>query len=181
MLASVLASLLAPAPGSGSSSPEPFAFFDRESCSWRTSQVSLLPDSDSSWPIWPKRGITHGGRAYELPTSAPLTAASASSSLLPTPSAYESGAGGELRAAITHGPERRNETGTDSMGRLNSGRPSRLLPTPAASDAKGGRATDGHAPPLPIALRGESTSQPSGDGSPCSDVQLPLLPMSEDG
>ncbi len=90
MLASVLASLTAHARASGSSSPEPFAFFDPASSSWRTSQVSLLPDSDSSWPTWPKRGTTHRGRAFELPTSARLTAASASSSLLPTPSAYES-------------------------------------------------------------------------------------------
>jgi hypothetical protein len=64
------------------------------------------------------------------------------SKLLPTPVANPSnpGAGGELRAAIAHGPERRNETGVDSFGRPNLGRPAKeLLPTPQAADADGGR------------------------------------------
>jgi len=44
--------------------------------------------------------------------------------LLPTPMANQEnpGTGGELRAAITHGPTRRNETGIDTMGRPNIGR-----------------------------------------------------------
>ncbi len=58
--------------------------------------------------------------------------------LLPTPMANPEnpGAGGELRAAIQHGEGRRNETGIDSMGRPNRGRPSRLLPTPTGQDAR---------------------------------------------
>lgn len=56
---------------------------------------------------------------------------------LPTPMANEKnpGTGGELRAALIHGPGRRNETGIDTMGRPNRGRPSRLLPTPTTQDA----------------------------------------------
>lgn len=59
--------------------------------------------------------------------------------LLPTPMANDEnpGAGGELRAAITHGPGRRNETGVDSMGRPNHGR-AKLLPTPTSSEANDG-------------------------------------------
>lgn len=55
--------------------------------------------------------------------------------LLPTPVANPDnpGAGGELRAAVVHGEGRRNETGTDTLGRPNTGRPSRLLPTPTAA------------------------------------------------
>lgn len=303
MLASVLASLTAPGPVSGSSSPQPFAFFDPVSLSWRTSQVSLLPDSESSWPTWPKRGMTHGGRAFELPTSVLHTAASESSSLLPTPSAVQNdghdpekflarrerelakgrngngfgltlgmaaallptpgandhtgaeareareareaggaslrdlptllptptarddrgpntnareggmdlpsaarllptptsqaakhgstedvtadghghnlwdlphllptpvanpenpGTGGELRAALTHGPDRRNETGTDTMGRPNQGRPSRLLPTPQAADGDRSSHLQKRGNPT---LLGASTNPPSGDGS----------------
>jgi hypothetical protein len=62
--------------------------------------------------------------------------------LLPTPVANEEnpGAGGELRAAITHGEGRRNETGTDSLGRPNTGRPSRLLPTPETVNRKSRKA-----------------------------------------
>lgn len=55
-------------------------------------------------------------------------------SMLPTPTANEAnpGAGGELRAAIVHGEGRRNETGVDTLGRPNTGRPGKLLPTPDA-------------------------------------------------
>jgi hypothetical protein len=58
--------------------------------------------------------------------------------LLPTPMANgeNPGAGGELRAAIQHGPTRRNETGIDNLGRPNRGR-TPLLPTPSANDATG--------------------------------------------
>lgn len=61
--------------------------------------------------------------------------------LLPTPVANPDnpGAGGELRAALTHGPGRRNETGVDTMGRPNEGRPSKLLPTPVVTDSYGSR------------------------------------------
>jgi hypothetical protein len=64
--------------------------------------------------------------------------------MLPTPMANPEnpGSGGELRAALTHGPGRRNETGIDSWGRPNQGRSS-----------------------------GESTSPPSATGSPCSDAE----------
>lgn len=74
--------------------------------------------------------------------------------LLPTPMSNEEnpGAGGELRAAITHGPERRNRTGTDSWGRPNRGRSS-----------------------------GEPTDPPSSDGSASSDEPLPgQLTISDD-
>lgn len=65
--------------------------------------------------------------------------------LLPTPIANEQnpGAGGELRAAIEHGPGRRNGSGVDSLGRPNLGRPSRLLPTPQGADGEGGRQEKG--------------------------------------
>lgn len=66
---------------------------------------------------------------------------------LPTPVANPDnpGAGGELRAALTHGPGRRNQTGIDSWGRPNEGRRSQLLPTPTAQDAhaSGGRNAEG--------------------------------------
>lgn len=242
----------------GSRMPTPFAFFDRDSSSWRTCQGSLLEDSGEFCTTWPKQGTWDTGFAYEQPTWAPLTGASESSSLLPTPSAYEStptneyveevqahlgdpfkrlylpgrkwhsqrtlsrmvpallptpgandhtgaegetrdarreagatggpslrdlpkmlptptgrdhkgrnqrdddsclpgavnllptpmanpdnpGSGGELRAAITHGPGRRNETGTDSMGRPNTGRPAKLFPTPTNQASKHGATRD---------------------------------------
>lgn len=66
--------------------------------------------------------------------------------LLPTPTANEAnpGAGGELRAAIVHGEGRRNETGVDTLGRPNLGRPGKLLPTPDAQlgDERGPRSPE---------------------------------------
>lgn len=84
-LASALVWLSGLAQAFGTSSPAPFAYYDPESSSWRTSQVSLLEDSTSSSPTWPKWGTTAAGAASEPPTSALPTDASASSLLLPTP------------------------------------------------------------------------------------------------
>jgi hypothetical protein len=86
--------------------------------------------------------------------------------LLPTPMSNEEnpGAGGELRAAITHGPERRNRTGTDSWGRPNRGRSSGEPTDPPSSD--GSASSD---EPLPGQLTisdGSTLASPSG----CSDT-----------
>lgn len=90
--------------------------------------------------------------------------------LLPTPMANPDnpGAGGELRAAIQHGPGRRNETGVDSWGRPNHGR--RLLPTPRTTDQRGpGEHGEGGPDlrtavtllPTPTTQDGENTGGPS--------------------
>lgn len=44
------------------------AWFDRDTCSWKTSQQSLLTDSEPSSLTWPRSGMTLNGYAYELPT-----------------------------------------------------------------------------------------------------------------
>src|SRR5215475_13564509 len=75
--------------GSGRSSPDAFAYFDRAAYSWRTSQDSLLPGSATYSVTWPPAGIWADGFAYEVLTSARLIDASGCSSLLPTPSAME--------------------------------------------------------------------------------------------
>lgn len=147
--------------GYGPSSPVWLAIFDPSRCSSRTCPIcgQLVPESTSAgmgwiqtqaslfgdWhsarysETWPSSGMTRRGRAYALPMSEHLTDARASFSSLPTPVANPEnpGAGGELRAAISFGPDRRNETGVDSWGRPNGGRAG-LLPTPAARDHKGG-------------------------------------------
>jgi hypothetical protein len=258
--------------GSGPSSPDAFAYFDRERSSWRTCQASLLADSETCSPTWPKRFTTRSSFAYALPTSARPTGASACSWLLPTPSAAESdpteplleeirahldpadphhrlwlpgrewmsqrtlkrtaaallptpvawlgrrpenamadperaasqgqrsielpdalallptptaneenpGAGGELRAALAHGPERRNLTGVDSWGRPNQGRPSQLLPTPTFQQGRNSTSarpddSQHHAGTTlqDLAFSGAFTGLPSSPGSDCSDAPLP--------
>ena len=114
--------------GSGPTWREPFASYDRASSSWRTSQPSLFEDLLASPPTWPKSGTWDLGAAYERPTSAPPTAASACSSspsLLPTPNATD-GNGGP-RAV----PAARTSRGPDHGPRLRDVAP--LLPTPTSN------------------------------------------------
>ncbi len=136
----VLDLLSAPVQDSGSRWPMPFAYFDRESSSWKTSQGSLLPDSESSPPTWPRSGIAHDGAASELQTSALPTGASESSSLLPTPSAYESTPTGdfteEVRDSLTDPHKRLYLPGRKwHAQRTLSRMASALLPTPTGDDA----------------------------------------------
>jgi hypothetical protein len=132
--------------------------------------------------------------------------------LLPTPVANPDnpGAGGELRAALTHGEGRRNETGTDTLGRPNTGRPARLLPTPMSCDGEdevrllptpqaadgtggrqektamraGGRRPSGQKATLTLGtaveLRGELTGRPFAAGSESSDEPRPRQLTIED-
>jgi hypothetical protein len=76
-------------PDSGTSSRAAFAYLDRDTCSWRTCQGSLLEDSGEFCTTWPNQGTWDAGYAYEPRTSEPLTDASefSFSRLLPTPDA----------------------------------------------------------------------------------------------
>ena len=59
------------APDFGSSSREWFARFDPDSCSWRTSQLSLLGGLMPYSGRWPRSGMTRNGRVYRLPPLVP--------------------------------------------------------------------------------------------------------------
>ena len=50
-----------------------FAKYDRGSCSWKTSQRSVLEGLDEFSETWPRAGISVNGTVYLLPPSAPLT------------------------------------------------------------------------------------------------------------
>lgn len=56
------------APVSGPSSIESFACYDRQSCSWRTSQPSAVEGSTEFSGTWPLAGTMRSGRAYAQPT-----------------------------------------------------------------------------------------------------------------
>lgn len=89
-------------------------------------------------------GASYRGEADDLPGAMARLSGTDNYTLLPTPVANPEnpGAGGELRAALTH-DDGRNRTGTDSLGRPNQGRPARadkaLLPTPRAASARTSR------------------------------------------
>lgn len=176
---------------SGRTSPTPFAFYDPDGSCWRTSQGTFPWDSTSYSGTWPRWGSMRDGVAFALPTPAPLTAVSASSSLLPTPVANDDHKTPEAHiAAKADGIERSRITSLDVLVRNNLS--PKLLPTPTAW--LGSR--DAHSKGDPerwmnpersnelsdfVGWIGETTNQPSDDGNTSPGAPLPLLPMTEAG
>jgi hypothetical protein len=64
------------------------AWFEPQSCSWRTSQQSLVPDCALFSETWPRSGMTANGHAYELPTLE-LDISETDGGYLPTPAASD--------------------------------------------------------------------------------------------
>ena len=65
----------------------PFAYFDPDTQSWKTWQVTLQQESEQYSGRWPRCGMTASGIAYQLPPSAHHIEGIDSSSLLWTPTA----------------------------------------------------------------------------------------------
>lgn len=120
--------LTEPVAGSSSTTCASFARYDLASSSWRTSQLSLLEGLDVYSGSWPRAGTMRNGTCCLRRPSAPRTSASASSSLLPTPSASEYGTN------QTDSPGAKVRPSLPMMARHG------MLPTPKASDGeRGGR------------------------------------------
>jgi hypothetical protein len=80
----------------GQSTPVSLASFDRDTWSWRTSQLSLLGGSEPFSQTWPRSGMTRSGTAFQLQPLAPLTAVTGSG-LLHTPTAKANQASPSMR------------------------------------------------------------------------------------
>lgn len=139
---------------SGPSLPEPLAFFDRESWSWRMSAATFPWEPERSLETLPARGMTVDGVLFELPTWAPATAAPGSSSL-PTPRATRGGSSTETvellrtpQASVTEpkpGIKLDGRTPADpQVGLIDQ--VLALLPTPVAQD-------DGKSPEAHMAMK----------------------------
>src|SRR5580698_8833686 len=100
--------------GYGEISSEPFAIYDPDSSSWKTSQGYLLPDLEMSWEDWPRSGCLRNGRCFRLASSAPHIHESGCS-LWPTPRA--SRGGGNAGGSSSRKTATRN--GTYVNGSLN--------------------------------------------------------------
>ena len=121
--------------GSGLTLSEPFAYYDRDTSSWKTSQVSLLPEWETFSGGWPPAGMTRNGNAYQLLQQAPLTDVTGSS-LWPTPVAHDDGKTPEAHLAMKErmpGGPRRTITSLTVMVKAVA----RGWPTPSATDWKG--------------------------------------------
>lgn len=70
---------------SGAKWRELWARFDPYTSTWRTLQPSFLEDSEESLRTWPRWGTSANGECWALPTLAPITSATDSGLLLPTP------------------------------------------------------------------------------------------------
>gem|GEM_PF-708038 len=129
---------------------EPFAWYDPESRSWRTWQRCLVEGWEIFSGTWPRSGMTRSGIAYRRPPLVPLTDATASGSLLPTPEASNTKAiamrsgGRSPRNFMMPIPTPRPCSGLRSSGanRTEIMRALEDWPTPTASlGTKGGRIT----------------------------------------
>lgn len=121
----------------GRPSPTPFALFDRESSSWKTSSLSLaLANLPAPALIWPKQGMWGRGGAFELLTSGRLTSGidSSSSPLLPTPDAGVFNDGQSIQAFQERRERELAKGYNGNGGGLALAMMVRLLPTPRQSD-----------------------------------------------
>jgi len=78
-----------------------FAWYDRDSSLWKTSQRFLFEGWDAFSEIWPRAGMTRNGIVFQRAPLAPLTDATAFG-LLPTPQAVD-GLGSELSEVVLVG------------------------------------------------------------------------------
>jgi hypothetical protein len=182
--------------------------FDRDTCSWRTSQLSFLAASIESSPTLPASGSMRSGTVYEHRTLGSATAAT-ESGLLPTPVAKDDGKSSEAHLAMKQrmkGGPRNTITSLAVLVRADFQQPllktptaspwahgggggelhkqlGKLLPTPRTSDTNGpGRHGTGGLdlrPAIAEISTGASTSQPSADTKPSSE-RRPLSPFFEE-
>jgi len=137
----------------GRPSRTPFALYDRESSSWKTSSLSLaLASLPEPALIWPKQGMWDRGAAFELLTSGRLTSETdcSSSPLLPTPDAGVFNDGQSIQAFQQRRDRELAKGYNGNGGGLALAMMVRLLPTPRQSDGIRGQAD----PVLPGRTRG---------------------------
>lgn len=116
--------------GCGANTSEPFAHFDPNTSSWRTSQVCLLTNTwDVFSETWPRAGMMRSGIVYQLRP------------LVPRISVIGSGLWPTMRARLTGhlSPDRC----ADKFNNLESVLSRQLWPTPTKSDATGGPGCSG--------------------------------------
>lgn len=73
----------------------PFAWYDRDTSSWRTFQRSLKGEWEPFLGAWPRAGMTVNGIAYRLKPLVPYTSV-IGSSLLPTPNTMDATGKGRM-------------------------------------------------------------------------------------
>ena len=103
------------------------AWFDRDTCSWRTYQQSFLTDSEPFSETWPRWGMTRDGYAYAHPMSERRITETGGSYSLPTPT-----------AAMEAPNKNANTKGPKNLVEVAQGKWNHLWPTPTATEARQG-------------------------------------------
>lgn len=160
----------------------PFARFDPDSSSWRTSEATSLWDLTLSSLTLPSWGCLHGGELSERPTPELPTDERACSSLLATPSVVDMGSAYSPEAwEAWRQEQRRTHANGNGHGESLTQQAIAMLPTPKASNNENESSAWANGPNLgeAIASLGASTSPRSDAGSTSSDDQHPHLPFPE--
>lgn len=136
--------------GYGTRYSEPFAMYDRQSYSWRTSQASFMEDSDTFSETWPKRGTMRNGMCFRRRKWAQATGGS-ESLFWGTPRVGNNGWNGNLRDShrsrledrVVMWPTPDANTSTYSNGLMgpNLREKAAYWPTPAERDWRNGQAS----------------------------------------
>jgi hypothetical protein len=117
---------------------ESFANFDRDSSSWRTSQLCFTGEWSEFSETWPRAGLMRNGTCFPLAPLAPLTSDN-EYSLWPTPVANDDNKSWEahmaMKARMKGGPRYK----PTSLQVMAKGVTRGLWPTPQAHDATGAR------------------------------------------
>jgi hypothetical protein len=152
-----------------SSQPKPLATWNPTRGIWETETFDLLSEHSEPYSAtWPTSGMTHAGRAFELPTPEHPTAGTGSSSspVLPTPTVVDMGANRTLDEWEDWTTAMRERHGNgNGHGASLAIEALRLFPTPDASlGIRGGKAdparrrAQGHSVTLEDVIRGGPTA-----------------------
>lgn len=119
------------------------AWLDRNTCSWKTSQQSLITDSEPYSQTLPISGMLVNGKLYELPIVGRRTNETDGGDCFPTPTASNMPCEGTVRIMRKHWQNGNMslEEASAIAGRdvrKSQGKVPAMLPTPTAHDAKKG-------------------------------------------
>ena len=127
----------------GGNTPASFASYDPDTCSWKTSQRSLLGGWTEFSETWPLSGTMQNGRCFRRVPLVRLIAAT-ESGLLPTPRSEDSqscgghdGKSDSLTAAVKMFPTPYGLSASQGQGDGEFGKAIRNWPTPHANCATG--------------------------------------------
>jgi len=106
--------------GCGSNTSKPFAYYDQNSSSWKTWQLSLFEGSTELSEPWPRAGMTRNGMAYQRAPLVPPIEETVYG-LLPNVKMWPTPRAMEIINGASHLAERSRPSGLTSMVNVEEG------------------------------------------------------------